>query len=300
MVVAVFAAIGSALGFAISSSLQHQAAGSVPTFEAGRPLRFLWNLCLQPMWLIGQALAACSFVLHAWALHLGALAVVQPIVVSGMVFAVPLRAAMNHRAPSSREIKAVTLTAVGLAVFLIVSNPAVGDDDVKQGVVAIITGAGIVVAATCTYVASRMSARRHQALFMGITAGTLFGVVAGLVKLSIGEFSDDGLAGMASSWATWTLLVLGAWGVSTNLRAYQVADLSASLPVLSIVNVGVALVTGLVAFHEIPAHTPLAVVGQLAAFVAIVIGLRTLAQLTDEAEHEHDADRDEEAPVAGR
>jgi hypothetical protein len=300
MLVAVFAAIGSALGFAVSSSLQHQAAGSVPTFEPGRPLRFLWHLTLQPLWLVGQALATCSFALHAWALHLGALAVVQPIVVSGMVFAVPLRAAMNHRAQSAGEIRAVTLTAVALSVFLIASNPDVGDDDAKQKVVAIITAAGIVVAATCTYVASRMSAPRHKALFMGITAGTLFGVVAGLVKLSIGEFSDGGLSGTATSWATWTLLLLGAWGVSTNLRAYQVADLSASLPVLSIVNVGVALFTGLVAFHEIPAHTPLALIVQLAAFVAIIVGLRTLARLTDLAEHEHDTDHDHDAPVTGR
>src|SRR4051794_19359456 len=102
MMVAVVAALGSALGFAVSSSLQHQAAGAVPTFEPGKPLRFLWHLSLQPLWLVGQGLAACSFPLHAYALHVGALAVVQPIVVSGMVFAVPLRAAMNHRAHSRR------------------------------------------------------------------------------------------------------------------------------------------------------------------------------------------------------
>lgn len=288
MFVAVLAALGSSLGFAISSSLQHQAAGVVPTFEAGRPHRFLGHLFLQPLWLVGQVLAACSFVLHAWALHLGALAVVQPIVVSGMVFAVPLRAAMNHRAPSGREVRAVTLTAAGLAVFLVACNPTVGDGDVRQGIVALITGAGILVAAACTFVASRTHVPRHKAFFMGVAAGALFGVVAGLVKLSIGEFSDDGLSGMATSWATWTLIFLGAWGVSTNLRAYQIADLSASLPALSIVNVGVALVMGLAAFHEIPAHTPVALIFQALALATIIVGLRTLAQLTDIAEHEHD------------
>jgi drug/metabolite transporter (DMT)-like permease len=288
MWVAVLAAMASALGFAISSSLQHHAAGAVPTFRPGKPLHFLWHLTLQPLWLIGQVLAACSFVLHAWALHIGALAVVQPIVVSGMVFAVPLRAALMHRMPSARELRAVTLTAVGLAVFLIASNPAVGDGEVKQGVVAAITLAGIVFAAVCVFVASRTHVPRHRAFFMGVTAGTLFGVVAGLVKLSIGEFTDDGLSGMATSWSTWTLLLLGAWGVSTNLRAYQVADLSASLPALSIVNVGGALVMGRAAFHEIPAHTPLALVVEAGALATIIIGLRTLAQLSDLAEHEND------------
>jgi hypothetical protein len=299
MLVAVLAALASALGFAVSSSLQHQAAGAVPEFESRRPHRFLWHLTLQPRWLVGQVLAACSFALHAYALHVGALAVVQPIVVSGMVFAVPLRAAMNHRAPSAREVRAVTVTAIGLGVFLIASNPTVGDDLPNKGVVALITGAGIVVAASCTFISTRVGAPRHRAFFMGVTAGTLFGTVAGLVKLSIGEFSSDGLAGMATSWATWTLLVLGAWGVSTNLRAYQIADLSASLPVLSIVNVGVALVMGLVAFHEIPAHSPAALLFQALALATIIFGLRTLAQLTDLAEHEHDAEASREESVAG-
>jgi hypothetical protein len=298
MLVAVLAALGSALGFAVSSSLQHHAAGAVPAFDARRPLRFLGHLTLQPRWLVGQGLATCAFVLHAYALHVGALAVVQPIVVSGMVFAVPLRAAMNHRVPSARELRAVTVTAVGLAVFLIASDPTVGDDQAKQEIVALITAAGVLLAAICAFVATRVEAPRHRAFFMGVTAGALFGVVAGLVKLAIGEFSADGMTGIATSWATWTLLVLGAWGVSTNLRAYQIADLSASLPVLSIVNVGVALVMGLAAFHEIPAHTPLALVFQAAALTTIIVGLRILAQLTDLAEHEEEARTEQEESVA--
>lgn len=286
MVVAVIAALASALGFAVSSSLQHHAAGSVPAFDHRKPLRFLGHLALQPRWLIGQVLAGCSFVLHAYALHVGALAVVQPIVVSGMVFAVPLRAAMTHRAPSRHELRAVTVTAVGLAVFLIASDPTVGDDDARQGVVAAITGVGILVAAGSAFASTRAQAPRHRAFFMGVTAGTCFGVVAGLVKLALSEFSAGGVVGMGASWAFWTLIVLGAWGISTNLRAYQVADLSASLPVLSIVNVGFAMLMGLFAFHEIPRHTPIALVVQAVSLAAIIVGLRVLAQLTDLADHE--------------
>jgi drug/metabolite transporter (DMT)-like permease len=288
MLVAVFAALGSAMGFAVSSSLQHQAAASVPHFEASRPLRFLLDLLTKPLWLVGQVLASCSFVLHAWALHLGALAVVQPIVVSGMVFAVPLRAALNHRVPSGRELRAVTLTAIGLAVFLVASNPTLGDGRRELGVAGVFTVVGVVAAASFTFIASRLTAPRQRAMFLGLTSGTLFGLVAGHVKLSIAAYSHEGMAGMATSWSTWTLIALGAWGVSTNLRAYQIADLSASLPALSIVNVAVALVFGLFVFNEIPAHSPVALIIELAAFVAVIVGLRTLAVITDMAEHEKD------------
>ena len=46
--------------------------------------------------------------------------------------------------------------------------------------------------------------------------------------------ADGGLVGMAGSWATWALVVLGLSGVATNQLAYHSARLSASMPVLNI------------------------------------------------------------------
>ena len=65
------------------------------------------------MWLLGQLFATLAFVLHAVALHFGPLAIVQPIVVSGIVWAVPARAALSRRLPTSQEVVAVSVTAAG-------------------------------------------------------------------------------------------------------------------------------------------------------------------------------------------
>ena len=51
-------------------------------------LALLSYLMRQPLWLLGQFLAVCAFALHASALNAGPIAVVQPIVVSGIVWAV--------------------------------------------------------------------------------------------------------------------------------------------------------------------------------------------------------------------
>jgi drug/metabolite transporter (DMT)-like permease len=286
MVGAVLAAVASALGFAVSSSIQHHAAASVPPFAASRAHHFLRALVSKPWWLFGQVLASCSFVMHAWALHLGALAIVQPIVVSGMVFAVPLRAAMSHRLPTRRELVAVVVTAIGLATFLVASNPTVGTGDPHQWVAVAITATGVAVAGALTWVATLVDNPQHRAFVMGVTAGLLFGLVAGSVKLSLAAFGTDEWSGLFTQWSTYALIVLGAWGISTNLRAYQVADLSASLPVLSIMNVSVSLLYGLAVFHEVPAHTPTALVVQVLAFAAIAVGLTTLARLSVQLDHE--------------
>src|SRR3954447_22443094 len=95
---ALVVAARAATGYAVSASLQHVAAR-----ETGASRRrahvFLAQLTRRPWWLAGQVVAVASFGLHAFALHLGSLLVVQPVVVSGVVLAVPVRASMARRPP---------------------------------------------------------------------------------------------------------------------------------------------------------------------------------------------------------
>ena len=107
-VIALGAAIASATGFAASTSLQHHAAGSAPEGTKGLGA-FVRYLLSTPTWLVGQFLALMSFFLHAVALHFGPLALVQPIVVSGVVIAVPARSALSKRWPSTAELVAVAV-----------------------------------------------------------------------------------------------------------------------------------------------------------------------------------------------
>jgi RsiW-degrading membrane proteinase PrsW (M82 family) len=110
---ALLVAACSAAGFALSTSLQHLAAGQAPEATQGTH-RLLAHLAGRPWWVIGQLVAVVSFALHALALRLGALVVVQPVVVSGIAAAVPVRAALARRLPSRSELGTVTLTAAGL------------------------------------------------------------------------------------------------------------------------------------------------------------------------------------------
>ncbi len=79
-------------------------------------------------------------------------------------------------------------------------------------------------------------------------------------------------------WSTWAVVVVGLSGVAINQRAYRAARLSASMPVLNIVDVLVALAFGVVVLGENPAHTPSAVAGQLVALTCVAVGLRRLGR----------------------
>ena len=268
---ALLAAAGSAVGFAVSTSLQHQATGTAPT-EVQGVVALLRHLLTRPAWLLGQALAVVSFVLHAVALHLGPLLVVQPVVLSGIVLAVPMRAALSRRRPPASELAAVLVTAVGLTVFLVVAGDTTGSrvpGDVAAGSVVVLTA----LAAVAAYAVAgwgRSAAWRAGAY--GAVAGLLFGVVSAMVKLSLGR-AEDGLGSALEAWPFLAVAGLGLFGVATNQTSYRVGPLSASMPLLNAVNVVVALLLGVVLFGEVPAHTVLDLVLEGLAVFCVLVGV---------------------------
>jgi hypothetical protein len=281
MTVAVGAALASAAGFAYSTSAQHHAAESAPATARGS-VGLLRHLLTTPLWLFAALVGIFSFSMHALALHEGAIAVVQPIVVSGVVLAVPAKAAFNRQRPSRAELSAVSLTAVGLAVFLVVARPSHGG--VPDPTTAVVLAAvGFVLAALLIYCATQVVHATRRATLLGCAGGVLFGLVAGLLKMTTGELTDQGMAGALFSWTPWVLIVAGLGGVTLNQRAYQMAPLSASMPALNAVNVVVALGFGLAVFGETPAYDPASLFVELAALVAIIAGLRLLAHTEDAA-----------------
>ena len=274
-------ALLSAAFFAVSSSIQHQAAEGAPESAKGL-FGLLGYLVRRPAWLVGQFLAACAFGLHASALHAGPIALVQPIVVSGIVWAVPARAALSRRMPSLGELRAVLVTATGLAVFLVASDPSAGTDaGLGLGTVALVL-AGVLVAAAANLTASRTRGNpRRAAFFLGVVGGVLFGLVAGMLKLALQALNTGGVEGLLTAWPTYGLLLAGAGGVLTNQRAYRTAGLSASMPALNIVNGLTSLTFGFTVFSEVPRHSPLFLVIEAGALVCMAVGLWMLIQLEE-------------------
>ena len=278
---AVTLALLSAATFAISTSVQHQAAEKAPESAQGI-FALLAYLIRRPPWLLGQLLATAAFVLHASALHSGPIAVVQPIVVSGIVWAVPARAAIVRRLPSLSELRAVLVTALGLAVFLVASDPTAGEDASLGLSTLTLVGVGVLVAITANIVAERVTGDpRRKAFFLGVVAGVLFGLVAGFVKLALQELNDGGMSALLTAWPTYAVILAGAGGVLTNQRAYRTAGLSASMPVLNIVNGMTSLVFGFTVFSEVPRHSPLFLVIEAGALGCMAAGLWMLVRFEE-------------------
>jgi drug/metabolite transporter (DMT)-like permease len=261
----------SAAGFAVSSALQHHANGDLPgDLGTAGTVRALLR---RPRWVVGQGLALAAFLLHAGALRLGVLVLVQPVVVSGIVLAVPVRAALGRRLPGRGELATVAVTVAGLALFLVAANPR-STHPPATGLAVLATVVGGALAAA----AALWAGRRHgagQATGYGLACGVLFGLTAGLVKLAVAD---------GALWAACAVVLTGLSGMALNQRAYRAAPLSASMPLLNVVDVLVAIGFGVVVFGETPAHGWAATSGQVVALVLMGWGLRRLARTESAAE----------------
>jgi drug/metabolite transporter (DMT)-like permease len=287
VILAVGLAFAAAASFAAGSALQHRVAGAESAADESR-LAFLRRLARRPSWLVGLLLSALAFGLHAAALSQGDLALVQPVIVSGIVFAVLIRSGLARRLPPARTLVWLVLTWVGLAVFLFLRPEAAGRS-VHLGRAAVMMAVGAGLAVVLMLAARRTSVERRRGLLLGAVAGTLFGLVAGDVKLVFSRLGE-GLGSVLGYWPLWTLVVLGLWAVLVNQRAYQAARLSVTAPVLNIAEVLVAIAFGMIVFGESAHSSTGQLVGEAVGLALVITGVVKLASAT--ADRSDDDDRE--------
>ncbi|WP_068025947.1 DMT family transporter [Nocardia mexicana] len=227
-VAAVACAFAGAVLFAVSAVAQQRAAAEVPEGEA-----LLARLIRSPRWWAGIVGDAGGFAFQVAALALGSVLVVQPILVTALVFALPLAARYSGRpVTKSMWAQAVALSAA-LAVFLVVGDPTEGVTDAPwhHWVAPLGLLLGVIVASIAVGLTARAPALR--ALLFGTAAGLLFGIAAALTE-HVTELFGQGLGAVAAAWQPYALVAAGLLGLYLQQRGYQVGPLSASLPAFTV------------------------------------------------------------------
>lgn len=268
-------ALAAAVAFGASTALMHHSASGAPR-ELGGLVSLLAHLVRQWRWLAGMAASLTGLALHAWALHLGSLALVQPLVVTGLVFSFIFRAALDHHLPSRGMMAWVVVAAVGLTVFVIAVSSTTSSTRLDGAGAAAVLGVGTVLAGLTYLASSRVRATRHAGLLLGISAGAVFGLIAGTLKATTNA-AGSGWE-LFESWPLYVLVALGVTGFLLNQRAYHEAPLSSSLPALNTVNPLVAVVFGVAAFGERPSDSVGPVLAECLGLAAVLAGVFFLAR----------------------
>ena len=301
---AVLLAFGAAIGYAAASVLQHREAEADQELHDGG-VRLVLRLAHRPLWLAGLGCDGLAYVCQALALGLGALLVVQPVITSGILFALPASAWWAGRRLARGDYAWAAVLAVGLTVFLTFAGTEGGKDDAGTSAwlwCAAIAGPVLIAA----FLAAIRSAGTRRAVLFAFTCGALFGITAALTKASVVLVGDHGFGALAH-WQPYALAVMGALGFVLNQRAFQAGSLTASLPTLTVVEPLVAALVGITMLDEsVSAHGIgdwVAIALAAVAMIASTVQLSRSAARFDQI-HEHElADvltRDAPERTAGR
>ncbi|MFF0609779.1 DMT family transporter [Nocardia tengchongensis] len=227
-VAAVVCAFIGAVLFAVSAVAQQRAAADVPEGDA-----LVAKLIRNPRWLAGLIGDAGGFAFQVAALALGSVLVVQPILVTALVFALPLAAHYSGRRVTTVMWLQAAALSIALACFLVVGEPTEGVTAAPwdRWVLPLGLVAGVVVASIV--VATTVRVPTLQALLLGTAAGLLFGISAALTANVTKLFADSITAGL-TSWELYVLAACGILGLYVQQRGYQVGPLSASLPAFTV------------------------------------------------------------------
>ncbi len=276
--------------FAGSASLQqHAAQGTDYAPEVGRGQRRRGRLVVlpalialvralvrKPLWLLGWVTNLIGFLVQATALHFGSVALVQPLLVTQLLFALPMASAWCREWPALRDWLSGVAICGGLAVFLAVRGvaPMEGEPDRSRVIVA---GLSTVVAVGVLMLVS--SGRRpllHSTL-IAVAAGLCFAMSAVLMKLTAADLVVRGVGATARDWVGYALAVSTLTGLLLEQGAFAAGSLSAAVAAMTITNPIASYVLGVLAFHVMPPTSAGAVAALTGAGVLLFVGAVGLA-----------------------
>jgi drug/metabolite transporter (DMT)-like permease len=245
--------LASAFTFAISTSLKHASASQLARREDSRIGawgHFARATLTHPLWLGAILADAIGFSLQVIALHLGALALVQPLLISGLLFALILRQRSGQEASRREVLWGVVLTGA-LGAFLLVagvSNPAKQVGGVNHWPAGIAVTAAAVLAVICIVIGRTRSGSPAAAL-LGVAVGISYAATAALLK-SVTNIALRGPVPVLTSWQLYAVIASGAAGLMLNQVAFRAGPLTASLPAIATVDPLLSIALGIIIFHE--------------------------------------------------
>jgi len=243
---AVVLALLSALLFAVGSAAQQKEASSVASTEA-TGFRLIARLVRRPFWLLGVGCDGAAYITQAGALAVGSLLLVQPLLVTTLLFALPISAKMTGRKLYVADGVWAVVKTSALAVFVVVGNPSEGKDLASFSDWAPTLFVCLAVIVACIVI-GRMWRPGAAALLAAATGG-MFGVGADLTKSAM-NLLGQGIPQLLTSWELYVLIASGVAGAVLQEDAFQAGDIEASLPAMTILEPIVAIILGIAVLDE--------------------------------------------------
>lgn len=270
-------ALSAGLCYAIASVFQHKVAAAAPKSLSLSP-RLLLEVVRHPLWLFGIGLDVAAYFLEAAALANGSIVLVQTLLVSGLLFALPLSAIGAPVKPGREDWFAAVAVVLGIVVFLSVGDPSDGKyrATTLDWVIAFAVCGSIMVTMV---IVTRHAVPHYRALGLAVATGASYALTAALTKQVVEIVEVHGFVGIFEHWPTYALGFFAIVGLILNQSAFNAGHLAASLPALAVTNPVLSSILGIALFDEaLLAHGVLQYAVTALAVAVMITGVIKLAR----------------------
>jgi drug/metabolite transporter (DMT)-like permease len=271
--IAALLALGAAFFIAIGDVIHQRSAHDVTDEPVGHVALFM-RLLSDRQWWLGSLVAAAGFACQAAALGLGSVLLVQALLVTSLLFALPINARLTRRRVTRWEWTWAALLAASVAVIVTVGNPTAGHSrasfETWTAVVAVL-GPALVL---CV-IGAGIWKGPVSAVLLALVSGALWGVFAVLTK-GVVDRLDDGIWELLRTPELYAWALVGVAGTAWQQSSFRAGALTASLPTMTVAEPVVASVLGIVVLGESmrPGDA-----GWLTLVVAVVVMIAATAAL---------------------
>jgi drug/metabolite transporter (DMT)-like permease len=277
--VAILSGLLAAFWAAVGIVVRQRAAQTVPGDEA-LSATMATTLVRQPLWWAGTLAAVGGYVFQAVALAHGSLLLVQPLLVSALLFALPLSARLSRQRISWADWGWAVLLTAGLAVFVLVGQPHEGHNrpPIPAWTIALIVTVPLVIGCVA---GARRTAGRVRATLLAVAVAVLLGMIAVLTKTCTHRFAVGGWHALLAVPAPYLLVALAVTVTVVQQSAFHAGALQTSVPIMLVGEPLVAVLLGVVVLGEhLTARGPAALI--LVVAIATMLAA-TIALGRDEA-----------------
>jgi hypothetical protein len=267
-------AFGCALAGSVSVLLKQRGAVAAPTVLARHPVRSAVGLFRSKWWMVGWLVALGAWLLHVGALSLASLSSVQAVISGGLVILAIIAERYFAFRLGRRQWIGLLVTAIGLTVLGLTTAPVVREHASAAALIAV-EGAVVALSGVLIAVSSRLEPLH---LRKGIVLGTAAGALFGTSDIAIKQLAHPALTDPTRLINPWTLSALIAMVVAFYASARSL-QLGPAIPVImftSLTGNVIALLGGILVFHDPIGRTPSQIAARIAAFCLIILGAALL------------------------
>ena len=203
----------------------------------------------QPAWWAGTLGAVGGYVFQALALAHGSLLLVQPLLVSSLLFVLPLGARFSNQHVRARDWYWALLLTAALTIFVLVGQPREGHYRPPVPAWSVALASSVPVVIVCV-LAARRTVGRRRAMLLASAVAVLLGMIAVLTKVSTHRLAAHGWHGLLTVPAPYLLVALAATVTVLQQSAFHAGALQASVPIMLVGEPIVAVLLGVVILGE--------------------------------------------------